>query len=108
MSQELKEIQSVALGLRMTEPYKSARMVLDAAIPGWLGAELDIDQETEPEWLSPRAPLADLLREAFAPEIDSDFLSLLDEPDPEVRAVFDELWQHAVIKRFGRAYLGWD
>lgn len=57
--------------------------------------------------LDGRGYLADLLHEALAPEVEPDFVTLLDDPDLEVRAVFKDLWHRAVVSRFGRAYLGW-
>ena len=106
---DVKELIAVALSLQDSHPTVPARTVLDAVMMVTPGCELQYDpiQRFDTTWLDPRGPFGEMLREAFAPEIESDFVTLLDDPAPETRAVFEELWQRTVVERFGRAYLGW-
>lgn len=105
----VKDLMSVALDLQASHPNVPARMVLDAVMMVMPGSELQYDpvQRLDTSWLQPEGEFGEMLREAFAPEIEDDFMALLNDPDPQARAVFEELWERAVVNRFGQAYLGW-
>ncbi|HSI56827.1 MAG TPA: hypothetical protein VLA16_04675 [Ideonella sp.] len=106
---DVDELVSAALALYAAHPEVPARRVLDAVMSVSPGCELKDDpvRSHDTGWLGPRGAFAEFLRQALAPEVEPDFVVLLDDPDPEVRLVFEELWRRAVIERFGRAYLGW-
>jgi len=107
---EFAALMQAASMLRQQHPGTPAREVLDAVMRVPPGSTLKADPvlRLETAWLAPRSGWAELLREAFAPEVEDDYLLLLDDPDPEVRAMLEELWQRTVIRRFGRRYLGWE
>lgn len=107
---ELNDLIEVALLLRQQHPETPAREVLDAVMlapPGSaLRSHAGLREETA--WLGPRSPWAGLLREAFAPEVEDDYPQLLQDPDPEVRSVLEELWGRTAVRRFRRRYLGYE
>ena len=106
---DVNELVTAAIALQAANPEVPVRRVLDAVMAVPPGCKLKDDPVSSRDisWLGPNGPFAELLRKALAPEIEPDFVTLLDDPDPEVRLVFEELWRQAVIERFGRAYLGW-
>lgn len=108
LSAELNDLIEVALLLRQQHPETPAREILDAVLRAPPGADLQADASLrlETDWLSPCSAWAPLLREAFAPEVEDDYPQLLQDPDPEVRAVLQELWARTVVRRFRRRYLG--
>lgn len=105
---ELNDLVEVALLLRTQHPEKPAREILDAVMrsPPGSNVQSDATLRLEAGWLSPCSAWAPLLREAFAPEVEDDYPELLQDPDPEVRAVSQELWERTVVRRFRRRYLG--
>jgi len=105
----VNDLMNVALALQSSHPNVPARMVLDAVMMVMPGSELQYDpvQRLDTSWLRPEGDFGEMLREAFAPEIEDDFMVLQHDPDPQARAVFEQLWERTVISRFGRAYLGW-
>lgn len=106
---DVEELKNVALALQAAHPNVPARLVLDAVMMVAPGSELQYDpvQRLDTSWLDAHGPFGEMLREALAPEVEDDFLGLMNDPDPEARRVFGQLWEEAVIKRFGRLYLGW-
>lgn len=106
---DLQDLVKVVLALRAANAQAPARQLLDAvmSVEPWCDLKRDPDQRLDLSVLDARGSLAEVLREALAPEVEPDFVSLLDDADPEVREVFKDLWHRAVVSRFGRAYLGW-
>lgn len=103
---------AVCLGIE--HPNLSAVDVLDRAVRAHPDDDLDFQFDTDEE-LSPPHPFAELLRRAFAPDLDPDellvtFLHEASSDDPRARsrrARVRRHWNH-VLLRFAQRYRLWE
>jgi hypothetical protein len=86
-------VAEVAVELSRRHPHREPLQILDEAIAGRSGEELDYEFDTDE--LRPPHPFAMLLRRAFAPEIDPASLS------PQRR------W-NLIVLPFARRYCTWE
>jgi hypothetical protein len=116
-------IVETAIQLLMELPNEPALSILDRAMQGHHGSDPDFEScdvsacsRPHPVYgdeLDPPSPFAELIRRAFAPQLDPRELAMLglrDESDDpalqkRIQAVADE-W-HAVVERFGERYRLW-
>jgi hypothetical protein len=107
-------IVDLALYVRRTHPEITALYVLDVAMEGHRNTHPDFEVANQSEfddWLCPPSPFAELLREAFDPELQQEDLQLMVTHDvpatvhERVRAI-EERWEK-VIQAFGVRYGLW-
>lgn len=105
-----EQIVAVALGTHITHPKVPVLDVLDLAMSGHEGSDLDFsaasDQAFE-DWLDAPSPFADLLRQAFAPDITGEQMALWSSPNCLLADGFRELWEADVVHRFAGRYRLW-
>lgn len=105
-----QQIIAVALGTHASHPKVPVLEVLDLAMKGHEGSDLCFDADpghTFDDWLDPPSPFADLLRQAFAPEIGAAQLALWHSPNHFLAVGFRELWDADVIQPFADRYRLW-
>lgn len=105
-----QQIIAVALGTHVTHPQVPVLEVLDLAMQGHEGTDLWFKAEhghAFDDWLYPPSPFADLLRQAFAPEITGAQLALLQSPSEMLASSFRELWDADVVQPFTERYRLW-
>lgn len=90
-----QQIITAALGTHATHPRAPALDVLGLAMKGQEGCNLCFDAKPGDDfdnWLDPPSPFADLLRLAFAPEIERAQLARWDSPVDFLSPGFREMW----------------
>lgn len=103
-----------ATGLQRSFPQASALEVLDQAMEGHHGCDLDFSvtgKEPFGDWTDPASPFGEILRLAFAPEeISADASRLWLAEDEHEFGETDRLvdaWQAKVVERFAARYKLW-
>lgn len=113
MADQIAEnIIAVPLATRRSHPAAPALDVLDLAMEGNHGADLDMEADGQPfaDWLDPPSEFARLLHAAFAPELPAEALfSGADvwcdrQPDGQLMA---DVWHEQVLDRFAIRYSLW-
>lgn len=105
-----QQIIAVALGTHLTHPKVPVLDVLDLAMQGHEGCDLNFEAgpgHAFDDWLDPPSPFADLLRLAFAPEITAEQMALWNSDDLFLAEGFRELWDADVVQPFARRYRLW-
>lgn len=105
-----QQIIAVALGTHATHPRVPVLDVLDLAMKGHEGDDLDFSAapgQAFDDWLDPPSPFADLLRQAFAPTITSQQLALWHSDDLLIAEGFRDMWDAEVIQPFAQRYQLW-
>lgn len=106
-------IVEAALSLQQTRPDWHALRVLDEAMRGHEGADLDFSQAGNPafeDWTDPPSPFGELLRRAFAAEAIpvAEAAGWKEEGSgAPARDKLLERWQELVIERFAERYSAW-
>lgn len=107
-----EKIIAVALATRRSHPDVPAIDVLDLAMDGHHGNDLDMEADGQPfaDWLDPPSEFARILQAAFAPEQPLEaFFSGADVwcdrlPDGQLMA---DVWHEQVLGRFATRYNLW-
>jgi hypothetical protein len=106
-------IASEAVSLRRANPGWSAMQILDDAMAGKHGTnpEFECDHPDHDDCLEPPSPFADLIREAFAPDVEWSDLVLMrreagNPPDGARRWRIQHRWNGAIDK-FAERYGLW-
>lgn len=96
-----------ALALRRTHASAPALDVLDLAMRGHHGADLETEADGQPfaDWLDPPSPFAQLLRDAFAPALPVD-VDVWGDAAPDGRP-WSEHWDEQVWQPFAARYGLW-
>ena len=105
-----QKIIAVALGTRATHPHVPALDVLDLAMQGHEGCDLCFEAapgQPFDDWLDPPSPFADLLRQAFLPDVTLQQARLWTSDDDLLADGFREMWQDEVIEPFAQRYRLW-
>ncbi|WP_046115508.1 hypothetical protein [Aquincola tertiaricarbonis] len=95
-----EQIIAVALGTHLTHPQVPALAVLDLAFQGCEGSALHVETDAgvaSVHWLHPPSPFADLLRQAFAPEITAQQVQLWTSGNDFVAQGFRARWEADVV-----------
>lgn len=106
----VQQIIAVALGTHATHPKVPIVEVLDLAMQGHEGGDLNFEAgpgHAFDDWLDPPSPFADLLRQAFAPEIKAEQTALWGSPDDLLADGFREMWDADVVQPFAQRYRLW-
>ncbi|WP_046116138.1 hypothetical protein [Aquincola tertiaricarbonis] len=106
-----QQIIAVALGTHVTHPKVPVLEVLDLAMKGHEGSDLSFEAgpgHAFDDWLDPPSPFADLLRQAFAPEIGQAQLALWHSDSDFLAEGFREMWDADVVKAFAVRYRLWE
>lgn len=104
------QIIAVALGTHATHPRAPVLDVLDLAMKGHEGCDLSFEAkpgDAFDDWLDPPSPFADLLRQAFAPDITEEQTALWHSDDLLLAEGFREMWDAEVVQRFAQRYRLW-
>lgn len=99
-----EQIIAVALGTHLTHPQVPASAVLDPAFQRCKGSALHFETDAGVafvHWLHPPSPFADLLRQAFAPEITAQQVQLWTSGNDFVAQGFRALWEADVVAHVG-------
>mgnify|MGYP001275112431 CR=1 FL=1 len=108
-----QKIISVALATRRSHPDAPALDVLDLAMQGHHGADLNMEADGQPfaDWLDPPSDFARLLRDAFAPGLPADpfFGSGVDVWSAQLPGgqILAEAWRELVLEPFSARYGLW-
>ena len=105
-----QQIIAIALGTHVTHPRAPALDVLDLAMKGHEGCDLDFQAgpgHAFADWLDPPSPFGDLLRLAFAPDITVEQTALWHSDDVLLAEGFREMWDADVVQPFAQRYMLW-
>lgn len=99
-------IIKVALATQKNAPDLPALSILDAVMIRHLGAVVHFGAKGQSwtDWLNPPSPFADLLRQAFAPNMSESNLEFWDDPRPDLAGATRDLWRFMVVEPFARRY----
>ena len=106
----VQQIIAVALGTQVTHPHVPVLEVLDLAMKGYEGSDLNFEAgpgHAFDNWLDAPSPFAKLLRQAFAPEVTGQQLEMWNSANEFVAAEFREMWTLDVVVHFALRYRLW-